>query len=583
MPINGTGRNANRRLPSWLTSSPLPPSDAQKEHRRPNDEIISDPASDILIDFNSSQGFHEAAKKSKKAKTPSAPPPPPPPPAAPPANNGQKDDMNAGGGGTSEGSAAGGAGDGNGSGGGGAPPLRPPTTFDNISLGASKLDLGLSPPENKSISSWGAKLGFGGGGWGWGGGAKNEPQPAPAPPPPPESKDEDNPWDKPKGSTGDLGMKDDDDAWGFGTKKDKKASALWGAEPEEEPKDAGDPWGWGNQKKKGKPGGILEELALDTEPEGPPGGKKDIWDTWGISKKDRAKKKGIMEEVALAAAPDPPSMDDQWGGGWSGKKDKSPPSSLWGAQDPIPAVPDPPSFEDKDSDDFWSTFGSGKAKPVEDNSGGWGGSWGIGKTGEDDTCESNFYNAHRVPEPPKIEDDGRDLWGTGKRKKKAGDLIQLEDEIPPPAPDPVEAVGSGDFLDSWGFGKKPKKPAVDPFDFKTSGADDPNDAFWGSIDTKHGAHDFLIDTTGKITQGDVEADEKSWFNDREQLGISKSPISTLTDLLLSTSTPPLCWASLNESADNQTRSKPLEKLKSELPVKPKTPKPHAKTRRLRVS
>ncbi|RGP63540.1 hypothetical protein FSPOR_8542, partial [Fusarium sporotrichioides] len=82
MPINGTGRNANRRLPSWLTSSPLPPSDAQKERRRPNDEILSDPASDILIDFNSSEGFHEAAKKSKKTKTPTAPPPPPPPPAA---------------------------------------------------------------------------------------------------------------------------------------------------------------------------------------------------------------------------------------------------------------------------------------------------------------------------------------------------------------------------------------------------------------------------------------------------------------------------------------------------------------------
>jgi hypothetical protein len=511
MPINGTGRNANRRLPSWLTSSPLPPSDAQKERRRPNDEILSDPASDILIDFNSSEGFHEAAKKSKKTKTPTAPPPPPPPPAAPPADDGQKDDINGGGGGASGGSAAGGAGDGSSSGGGSVPP-KPPTTFDNISLGASKLDLGLSPPENKSISSWGAKLGFGGGGWGWGGGAKNEPQPAPAPPPPPESKNEDNPWDKPKGSTGDLGMKDDDDDWGFGTKKDKKPSALWGAEPEEEPKDAGDPWGWGNQKKKGKPGGILEELALDTEPEGPPGGKKDIWDTWGISKKDRAKKKGIMEEVALAAAPDPPSMDDQWGSGWSGKNDKSPQNSLWGAQDPIPAAPDPPSFEDKDGDDFWSTFGSGKAKPVEDNPGGWG-SWGISKTGEDITSESNFYNAHRIPEPPKIEDDGRDLWGTGKKKKKAGDLIQLEDEIPPPAPDPVEAVGTNDFLDSWGFGKKPKKPAADPFDFKTSDANDPNHAFWGSIDTKPGAHDFLIDTTGKIIYDDVEVDGKSKFHD----------------------------------------------------------------------
>ena len=506
MPINGTGRNANRRLPSWLTSSPLPPSDSQKERRRPNDDLISDPASDTLIDFNSNQGFYEAAKKPKKAKAPAAPPPPPPPPAAPPADDGQKDDNTGGDGGASGGSAAGGAGDGNGNGngGGGAPP-RPPTTFDNINLGGSKLDLGLSPPEGKSISSWGAKLGFGGGGWGWGGGAKNEPAPAPAPPPPPEPKAEENPWDKPKDQPGGLGMKDDDDAWGFGTKKDKKQSTLWGAEPDEGPKDGDDPWGWGGQKKKGKPGGILEELALDPEPTPPPGSKKDIWDTWGISKKDRAKKKGIMEEVALAAAPDPPSMDDQWGG-WSGKKDNPPQSSLWGAQDPIPAAPDPPSFEDKDGDDFWSTFGSGKPKPAEGNPPGWG-SWGVGKTGEDGTCESNFYKAHQVPEPPKIEDDGWDLWGTGKKKKKAGDLIQLEDEIPPPAPDPVEAVGTDDFLDSWGFGKKPKKPAADPFDFKTSGAHDPNDAFWGSIDNhKPSANDFLIDTTGKITHGNTEGD-----------------------------------------------------------------------------
>jgi hypothetical protein len=81
-------------------------------------------------------------------------------------------------------------------------------------------------------------------------------------------------------------------------------------------------------------------------------------------------------------------------------------------------------------------------------------------------------------------------------------LIQLEDEVPPPAPDPVEAVGTDDFLDSWGFGKKPKKPAADPFDFKTSGVDVPNHASWGSIDNQRpSAHDFLIDTTGKMTLG----------------------------------------------------------------------------------
>ncbi|ENH71870.1 hypothetical protein FOC1_g10003122 [Fusarium oxysporum f. sp. cubense race 1] len=441
MPLNGTSRYAHMRTPAWLNPSPQPPSDAQKERRRPNDALLNDPNSDILIDFNSNQGFYEAAKK-KKTKTPSAPPPPPPPPAAPPADDGQKDDNTGGDGGASGGDAAGGAGDGNGDGNSNSPP-KPPTTFENINLGDNKPDLGLSPPENKGISSsWGAKLGFGG------------------------------------------GIEEDDDGWGFGAKKEKKkGSTLWGAEPDEEPKDGDDPWGWSGQKKKGKAGGILEELALDSDT-APPNGKKDIWDTWGISKKDRAKKKGIMEEVALAAAPDPPSMEDQWGG-WSGKKEHSQ-SSLWGAQDSIPApAPDPPSFEDKDGDDFWSTFGTGKAKPPPEETSGWG-SWGIGKKGEDET------------KPPKTEDDGWDLWGTGKKKKKAGDLIQIEDDIPPPAPDPVEAVGTDDFLDSWGFGKKPKKPAADPFDFKTSGADDPNDAFWGSIDNKKpNAHEFLIDATGE--------------------------------------------------------------------------------------
>lgn len=514
------------RAPAWLNPSPQPPSDAQKERRQPNDALLNDPNSDILIDFNSRQGFYEAAKK-KKAKTPSAPPPPPPPPAAPPADDGQKDDNTGGDRGASGGDAAGGAGDGNGDDNSNSPP-KPPTTFENINLGDNKLDLGLSPPESKGISSsWGAKLGFGGGGWGWGGGGKSEtaPAPAPAPPPPPqETKAEENPWDKPHDRTG--GIEDDDDGWGFGAKKEKKkGSTLWGAEPDEGPKDGDDPWGWSGQKKKGKAGGILEELALDSDT-APPNGKKDIWDTWGISKKDRAKKKGIMEEVALAAAPEPPSMEDQWGG-WSGKKEHSQ-SSLWGAQDSIPApAPDPPSFEDKDGDDFWSTFGTGKAKPPPEETSGWG-PFGIGKKGEDETSESNFFKAHQIPEPPKKEDDGWDLWGTGKKKKKAGDLIQIEDDIPPPAPDPVEAVGTDDFLDSWGFGKKPKKPAADPFDFKTSGADDPNDAFWGSIDNKKpNAHEFLIDTTGEPYHDVIEEGLRSKARDdvmcKNQLGLDFIP------------------------------------------------------------
>ncbi|EWG38183.1 hypothetical protein FVEG_01474 [Fusarium verticillioides 7600] len=485
MPLNGTSRYAHMRTPAWLNPSPQPSSDAQKERRRPNDALLSDPNSDILIDFNSHQGLYEAAKK-KKTKTPSAPPPPPPPPppADPPADDGQKDDNTGGDGGASGGDAAGGAGDGNGNGNSNSPP-KPPTTFENINLGDKKLDLGLSPPDPRAIPVHGREIGF-----------------APAPPPPPqESKAEENPWDKPKDKIG--GIEEDDDGWGLGAKKEKKkASTLWGAEPDEGPKDGDDPWGWSGQKKKGKAGGILEELALDSDTASP-NGKKDIWDTWGISKKDRAKKKGIMEEVALAAAPEPPSMEDQWGG-WSGKKEHSQ-SSLWGAQDSIPApAPDPPSFEDKDGDDFWSTFGTGKAKPSPEETSGWG-AWGIGKK-----------------EPPKKEDDGWDLWGTGKKKKKAGDLIQIEDNIPPPAPDPVEAVGNDDLLDSWGFGKKPKKPAADPFDFKTSGADDPNDAFWGSIDNKKpNAHEFLIDATGEPYH-DVEEglrskarDDVIWKNQQE--------------------------------------------------------------------
>ncbi|KAF4987122.1 hypothetical protein FGRMN_10536, partial [Fusarium graminum] len=171
MPIDGTGRFANRRLPSWLNSSPIPPSDAQKERRRPKDDLLADPTSDLLIDFNSNEGFYEAAKKKSKPKTPSAPPPPPPPPAAPPADDGQKDDNVGSDGGAGGGDSTGGAGDGNDDGNSGnGPPSKPPTTFENINLGGdNKADSGLSPPENKGISSsWGAKLGFGGGGWGWG-------------------------------------------------------------------------------------------------------------------------------------------------------------------------------------------------------------------------------------------------------------------------------------------------------------------------------------------------------------------------------------------------------------------------------
>ncbi|KAF5016649.1 hypothetical protein F66182_11607, partial [Fusarium sp. NRRL 66182] len=465
------------------------------------------------------------------------PPPPPPPPAAPPGDDGQKDGNNGGGGvgggGATGGDAAGGAGDGSGDGKGNGKGLpNPPTTFQDIKLDDVKLNAPpVRPPpqpESKStFGSWVPKLSSAWSEWtggGGGGGGGHDTSTAAA-----ATKIEDNPWDKPKGKPEAVGSgkQNNDDLWGFGTTKEQKKNTLFGAGPEET-KDNGDPWGWGDSKKKGKPGGILEELALDSEP-APPAGKKDIWDTWGISKKDREKKKGIAEEAGLSPVPDPPPIDDSWDG-WSGQKDKTKKSSLWGAQEPIPVpVPDPPSVEDKNGgDDFWSTFGTDKARPEEERP-GWS-SWGLTK---------------KEPEP-EPGDDGWDMWGTGKKKKKAGDLIQLGDEIPPPAPDPIAAVGADDFLDSWGFGKKPKKSTVDPFAFKTPGTEDPGDDFWGSIENKTpNTHNFLI---GEIIHDDMEegveskvmnTEDDNWdWTSISKTKKSKHRIDALTDLPPPSPTPP---------------------------------------------
>ena len=128
-------------------------------------------------------------------------------------------------------------------------------------------------------------------------------------------------------------------------------------------------------------------------------------------------------------------------------------------------------------------------------------------------------------------------------------MIQLGDEIPPPAPDPVEAAGSDDFLDSWGFGKKPKKSAADPFAFKTSGANEPSDEFWGSIGNKKpNPHEFLVEPTGEITHDDMEEGMGSkvindgdydWdWTSLSKTKKSKHRMDTLTDLPPPAPTPP---------------------------------------------
>ncbi|KAF5020268.1 hypothetical protein F66182_7716, partial [Fusarium sp. NRRL 66182] len=79
MPANSTDRFARRRPPAPQNASLPPHPDGQRERRRPSDSLLNDPTSDLLIDFNSQEGFYAAAKK-KKTKAPSGPPPPTPPP-----------------------------------------------------------------------------------------------------------------------------------------------------------------------------------------------------------------------------------------------------------------------------------------------------------------------------------------------------------------------------------------------------------------------------------------------------------------------------------------------------------------------
>ncbi|KAH6984297.1 hypothetical protein BKA56DRAFT_614044 [Ilyonectria sp. MPI-CAGE-AT-0026] len=376
------------------------------------DDLLSDPAFDVSVDFNSQEGFYEMAKKKKgSAAKQSLPPPPPPVPPPPPADEGNKG--GGAGGDSNGGDAAGGAGAG-GDGGNGADAgwgdfatAKPkkkkgkdeldlglpsiPTAdfsadaFDEIKLGddlGGKLDLGLGPPDGKGFGSWGTKWNSGAGGgagdagggagggssWDWSGAGGNDPITATA-----DVKIDESSWGinrgKPKkagksslsfGEFGDVeehtevaNPDEKEDPWGFGAKKDtkkKKDPSIWGSDPIEEKKDLiGEPdlWGWGTSKKKPPP----EPVPAKKETE-------DIWDTWGISKKDRTKKKGIIDDSSELPmpAPDPPPLDDLWGGdGWS-KMDKKK-SSIW----------DDPTTQDNDKnedDDFWNAFGNKKKSPV---------------------------------------------------------------------------------------------------------------------------------------------------------------------------------------------------------------------------
>lgn len=553
---------ARPHQPAWMDAFSLPPSSDPPRKRRSSDDLLSDPAFDVSVDFNSQEGFYEMAKKKKGgAAKQSLPPPPPPVPPPPPADEGNKD--GGAGGDSNGGDAAGGAGGGGDDGGNGADAgwgdfatAKPkkkkgkdeldvglpsiPTAdfsadaFDEIKLGddlGGKLDLGLGPPDGKGFGSWGTKWnsGAGGGGgdagggagggsgWDWSGAGGNDPMTATA-----DAKIEESSWGinrgKPKkvgksslsfGEFGDVEehtevAKPDEkeDPWGFGAKKDtkkKKDPSIWGSDPLEEKKDPigeSDPWGWGTSKKKPPP----EPVPAKKETE-------DIWDTWGISKKDRAKKKGIMDDVSEPPmpAPDPPPSDDLWGGdGWS-KKDKKK-SSIWGESDvPVPA-PDPPTQNNdkNENDDFWNAFGNKKKSPVpsvqpppeEKAADGWS-AWGLAKkVGKKSTSIFPEFGDDKAEEAPKPGDDGWDLWGTGKKKKN--DLISL-DEVPPPAPEPVESSGGegGGFFSSWGLGRKKKAP--EPAPWKPTVIEEPSDEFWNSVGKKKADPlQFLQDNNGEI-------------------------------------------------------------------------------------
>lgn len=257
------------------------------------------------------------------------------------------------------------------------------------------------------------------------------------------------------------------DAFGLttSTTKEKKKKSLWDPEVPEEKGDligASDPWGFSASKKH-----EIPEPAPDPPPAASP------LDDWFGASKGKKKKAGGMfgdpspelekkEDPTWDAwasgkkdkipdpVPDPPP-EDLWGGGWgSTKKDKKKKSSPW--EDPDPPV----SNDKKDDDDFWGSLGTGK------------------KT----------------------------------KKKAAGDLISLDAEIPPPAPDPIEATGDDDFFSSWGTGKKDKKKS-DGSAWKPDSIEEPKDSFWGSkshenpveiVDDPIGKFPRLSDMEGQIRQ-----------------------------------------------------------------------------------
>ena len=478
-------------------------------------ELLGDPLADVVIDFNSQDGFRDHAKKKKKAATP----------FSLNDNNEKKDDNagegdggnggggNGGGGDPGNNGAGDGAGDGAGGGdddwatfttakskkkgkgdAGGLPDI--PTsdfgtdTFQEIKLGddtGGKLDINFGTLDlTNSFGSSGTKWNTGGSTWDWSGGADKDTG--------------DNPWSKPKKkdkstfSFGSMDEPDDkpakDDDWGFSTttKKDKKKKdSMWDPAPENEGQDitggAGETWGWDKKKK-------VEEVDDWFTPGGKKDKKKedeDLWNTWGGAKKDK-KKTSLLDDFGTPdppPAPDAPPADDFWGAVTT-KGSKKKKAGLFDDITETPP-PDPPAATTMDDDFGWglsskkkknSIFADDDPKDKAKTEEGWD-LWGAGK--KDTKKKKNSLFDDSVPEdPPKDDADIWDTWGgakKGKVKKATDDLIQLDD---------TPAGGGGgddDFFSSWGTGKKDKKK--DTF----SWADDADDTW--DLGTKK-------DTTGKF-------------------------------------------------------------------------------------
>lgn len=291
---------ARRNAASFpFTNAPPPP---QSQSQRSPDEILKDPSSDLLIDFNSEQGFRTLAKK-KKTKT------------TPVASWSQGGSGGGDGGGTEKGDGQGGengatGGSGAGDGGddgkknGGRPPTIP-TDFGDMKLDGGSAGLDENPWGNPDDSAKPAEkendL------WGLFGGVKKKKKP--------DLHDE-NAADK----------KNDGDLWGLGAKaasKDKKVSLL--DEPAPEKKNDDDFWGsiTGGEKKK-------EESSL-----------------WGIGGK---KKKGSIFADIIDTKTDETEKADEGGWGIFGKRKKV-----------ATPVDNTPKTETKE-ESMWDSWGGSKGK-----------------------------------------------------------------------------------------------------------------------------------------------------------------------------------------------------------------------------